>query len=108
GMAKSGVDLSKLSLEELNALSRDIESEIEARRAAEKERVLSQLRELAASLGMSLEELLKEERKKGHAPVQAKYRNPEDPSQTWSGRGKRPLWVVAALEAGKTLEDLAV
>ena len=35
-----------------------------------------------------------------------KYRNPDDPSQTWSGRGRRPRWVVQSLEAGRTLDDL--
>ena len=40
--------------------------------------------------------------------VAAKYRNPADASQTWAGRGKRPLWLNAALKAGKKLEDFAV
>ena len=35
-----------------------------------------------------------------------KYRNPDDPSQTWSGRGRRPRWVTQALEGGRTLDDL--
>jgi len=106
-MAKNGVDLSKLSLEELQALARDIETEIVTRRAAEKERVLNQMRELAASLGMTLEELLREERG-GGAAVAPKYRHPENPALTWSGRGKRPIWVNEALASGKTLDDLAV
>ena len=36
----------------------------------------------------------------------AKYRNPDDPSQTWSGRGRRPRWLTEALEAGRKLDDL--
>ena len=35
-----------------------------------------------------------------------KYSNPDDPSQTWSGRGRRPRWVTQALEAGRSLDDL--
>ena len=35
-----------------------------------------------------------------------KYSNPDDPSQKWSGRGRRPRWVTQALEAGRTLDDL--
>jgi DNA-binding protein H-NS len=109
-MAKNGIDLSKLSIEEMQALTRDIETEIVARRAADKERVLTQMRELAGSLGMTLEELLREERGGGGGGggVAPKYRNPENPALTWSGRGKRPLWINEALAAGKTLEDLAV
>ena len=40
--------------------------------------------------------------------VLPKYRNPLAPSQTWSGRGKRPRWVVAALETGQRLDDLKI
>jgi DNA-binding protein H-NS len=106
-MAKNGIDLSKLSIEELQGLGRDIEAEIVTRRAAEKERVLNQMRELAGSLGMTLEELLREERGGGGGTVAPKYRHPEMPGLTWSGRGKRPTWVNEALASGKTLDDLA-
>jgi DNA-binding protein H-NS len=105
-MAKNGIDLSKLSIEELQTLARDIETEIVTRRAAERERVLAQMRELAASLGTTPEELLREERG-GGAVVPPKYRHPDNPGLTWSGRGKRPTWVNEALAAGKTLDDLA-
>ena len=37
-----------------------------------------------------------------------KYQNPENPAETWSGKGKRPAWVAAALAAGKPLESLEV
>lgn len=37
-----------------------------------------------------------------------KYRNPADPSQTWAGRGKRPIWLTAALGDGKMLESFAI
>ena len=106
-MAKSGtVDLSKLSLEELQTLARDIETEIVSRREADRERVLSQMRELAASLGLTLEEVVKGERNRG--TILPKYRHPANPVLTWSGRGKRPAWVNEALAAGMSMDDLAV
>lgn len=37
-----------------------------------------------------------------------KYRNPENPAETWSGKGKRPTWVEAALAEGKSLESLEI
>jgi len=40
--------------------------------------------------------------------VLPKYSNPLAPSQTWSGRGKRPKWVIAALAAGQELEELKI
>ena len=40
------------------------------------------------------------------AAVLPRYRNPDDPSQTWNGRGRQPKWVAEALAGGKTLDDL--
>jgi DNA-binding protein H-NS len=40
--------------------------------------------------------------------VAAKFRNPENPSETWAGRGLRPRWLVAAIKGGKKLEDFAI
>ncbi|HYU30641.1 MAG TPA: H-NS histone family protein [Thermoanaerobaculia bacterium] len=107
-MAKANsIDLSKLSLEELEGLAREIETEITGRRQAEKERVLQQMRELAASIGTTPEDLFRRTGKVAEKVTAVKYRHPDDPSLTWAGRGKRPQWVVDALAAGKTLDDLA-
>ena len=108
-MAKgNSVDLSKLSIEDMEALAKEIEIEITTRRQAEKDRVLQQMRELAASIGATPESLFGKAGKPAAKEVAVKYRHPDDPSQTWTGRGKRPLWVVQALADGKTLADLAV
>jgi len=40
--------------------------------------------------------------------VLPKYRNPASPSETWSGRGKQPRWLVAELKAGRKLEEFAI
>lgn len=110
-MAKSNsVDLSKLSIEELQSLAQEIQTEIVARREAERDRVLQQMRELAGTLGMTLEEVVRAEKgqKGGPGSVPPKYRHPENPALTWTGRGKRPSWVTEWLNSGKTLEDAAI
>jgi DNA-binding protein H-NS len=40
--------------------------------------------------------------------VAPKYRNPENPAETWAGRGLKPRWLVAALKGGKKVEDFAI
>ena len=40
--------------------------------------------------------------------VAPKYRNPENPSETWAGRGLKPRWLTAAIKAGKKLEDFSI
>lgn len=44
----------------------------------------------------------------GRSVVAAKYRNPEKPEETWSGRGKMARWLREKLEAGGKLEDFLV
>lgn len=40
--------------------------------------------------------------------VLPKYQNPNEPSETWSGRGKQPRWLTAALKTGHTIEDFII
>jgi DNA-binding protein H-NS len=40
--------------------------------------------------------------------VAPKYRNPENPTETWAGRGLRPRWLAAAIKAGKKLDDFNI
>jgi DNA-binding protein H-NS len=37
-----------------------------------------------------------------------KFRNPQAPSETWSGRGKQPRWLVAAIKSGRKIEDFRI
>jgi DNA-binding protein H-NS len=63
-----------------------------------------ELEKLALQSGFSLEELVSTKPKKKSAP--ALYRNPDNKSQTWSGRRRKPNWLLSALESGKNLDDL--
>jgi DNA-binding protein H-NS len=40
--------------------------------------------------------------------VRPKYQNPDDPSQTWAGRGKKPRWLTKMLDAGMSIDDLRI
>ena len=40
--------------------------------------------------------------------VLPKFRNPDEPHQTWSGRGKRPLWITELLDAGRSIQDFQI
>jgi DNA-binding protein H-NS len=40
--------------------------------------------------------------------VAPKFRNPDRPSETWAGRGKRPRWVIAQLARGKRIDDFLI
>jgi DNA-binding protein H-NS len=43
-----------------------------------------------------------------YPPVSPKYCNPDQPSETWAGRGKRPRWLVKQLKSGRRVEDFRI
>ena len=62
----------------------------------------------ARNLGYSLAELVGTEMKTARASAPAKYRHPENPARSWSGRGRKPQWFMNALEACITAEYMAI
>ena len=102
------MDISNLSFTELVALKGDVENEIKRRESEEKSKAKKQIIELAKAYGLSVEEVLGKVGATVRKPVEAKYRHPENAELTWTGRGRKPVWVQELLAAGKTLEDLAI
>jgi DNA-binding protein H-NS len=43
-----------------------------------------------------------------YPPVPPKYRNPNQPSETWTGRGKQPRWLVDQLRSGRRIDDFRI
>lgn len=109
-MAELEIDLSNFSYQELQDLSEKLDQEMHRRRTEEKKHVRKQIKELAASVGMSPEEILgvNGPQKKAKTRAKPKYQHPENPELNWSGRGKRPKWVNQLLEQEKSLEDLEI
>jgi DNA-binding protein H-NS len=107
------IDLDRLSQQELDALIIAAEEQKKRLKREKITDVRRRILEIAKNEGYSIEELFGEIKlgKRTAAPgtgrtVAAKYRNPADPAQTWSGRGKRPRWYQAAVDAGKTDAEL--
>lgn len=101
-------DLEALSLGELKKLQKDVAKAISKFEDRQKAEARARVEALARDLGYSLAELVGPETKSSRAPAAAKYRHPENPALTWSGRGSKPQWFVEALEAVKTASDLAI
>jgi len=101
-------DLEALSLSELKKMQKDVAKAISTFEDRQKAEARAKVEALARDLGYSLAELVGTETKPSRAPATAKYRHPENPSLTWSGRGRKPQWFIEALAAGKTAEDLTI
>lgn len=100
------IDLDSMSKEELVALRKNVDKALASFEKRQREAALAAAQKAAQEHGFSLDEILgKKAAGKTSVP---KYRNPEDPSQTWTGRGRQPAWYKAAIEAGKSPEELAI
>jgi len=102
------IDLEKLSLKELKELRNQVEKAIASFEERRKAAAVAELEEQAKKLGFSLSELTGAANTRKRKPAAPKYANPDDPAQTWTGRGRRPRWVEAALAKGKSLDDLTI
>ena len=102
------IDLNALSLKELKDLQSQVAKAITSFEDRRKKEAIAELEEKAKEMGFSLAELTGVPAVRKRAPAVAKYANPEDPSDTWSGRGRKPRWFDAALKAGQKPEDLAI
>ena len=109
-------DLTKMQFEQLWQLYEELTKLLAEKVIMEKRELEDRLaklnrveivREVGSNLPLTLSMTNRVPRRK-YPKVLPKYRNPLSPSQTWSGRGKRPRWVVAALETGQRLDDLRI
>lgn len=123
-------DLGSKSLSELRKLQTAVQREIAKRQQKSKDAVLREIEKVVRSAGLSVAELLgtdaTEPKRRGRKPKalvakdssdvaapakrkgRAKFANPDDPSKKWTGKGRKPQWVVNHLANGKTLDDLRI
>lgn len=104
-------DISTLSLVELADLKKRIDVEIVHRKEVEKQNLRAEMLRMAAAAGLSLADVLGGAEKKGRKAVSAgvaQFRNPADAEQTWTGRGRKPQWVLDWLASGQSLDGLRI
>ena len=101
-------DLNSMSLKELKDLQAQVARAVASFEDRKRKQALAELEEKAREMGFSLAELTGTSAPRKRAPASAKYANPANKSDTWSGRGRKPRWFADALKAGKHPEDLAV
>jgi len=106
------IELESMSLDDLWSLHEKISAILSARIRAEKHELEKRLAvldggtDIISQSGASRSIQNGKERRK-YPRVLPKYRNPQT-SETWSGRGKRPLWLVAAMKSGHKIEEFRI
>lgn len=101
-------NIDKLSLKELLELDGRLKKQIVVAKEREKADVRQKMMALAEESGFSVGELFASGRGGKGGKVAIKYRNKDNPSETWTGRGRQPKWLAAALKKGSRLQDFAV
>ncbi|WP_170606022.1 H-NS histone family protein [Ruegeria arenilitoris] len=103
------INLEKKSRKELLELMIQVEKALKDAETRERKEALRAAEKAAAEYGFSLADLSSEQsRSTKGKKAKAKYRNPADPSQTWTGRGRKPQWIHDALKAGADISDLEI
>lgn len=99
-------DLDTMSLNDLRDLRNKVERAINTYVDRRKKEALAAVELAAREHGFNLAELTGVKNTRNR--IAAKYANPDDAEQTWSGRGRKPRWIQDYLESGRSLDDLQI
>jgi DNA-binding protein H-NS len=96
--------LKSMSIEKLVALKGQVEAMLSSKVSDQRRALESELSKLGRFQGGKSTSKVA----RGYGAVAPKYRNPDDPSETWAGRGLKPRWLAAAIKSGKRAEDFLI
>ena len=99
-------ELERMSVDDLWELHLEVGEALAVKFAAEKDVLEERLKQLNAK--PTFERQIANSERRRYPPVFPKFRNPDDPSETWAGRGKQPRWLAAQLKSGKKVDDFRI
>lgn len=103
----AGINVDKFSLKDLLDLEIRVKKAITAAKVREEDEFKADVKALAAKRGIDVSDVFGGGRGKG-GKVAVKYRNRDNPGETWTGRGRQPRWLTAALKKGSKIADFAL
>ena len=112
--AMKKIDLEAMPVDDLWSLHERISTILSARITAEKSElekrlaILNRGRQFIEGGNAPQSPIADGRARRKYPRVLPKYRNPEVPSETWSGRGKQPRWLAAAIKSGHKIEDFKI
>jgi DNA-binding protein H-NS len=103
-MEDMSMALKSMSIEKLVALKGQVEAMLSSKVVEQRRTLESELSKLGRfEGGKSTSKVAR-----GYGAVAPKYRNPENSTETWAGRGLKPRWLTAAIKSGKKAEDFLI
>lgn len=104
-------NFSHMPLHELAEFVQKAEKALAEKVKSERKNVILQIRELADSIGVTVtihEEGARTGSSRKGSKVPPKYKNPENPNQTWTGRGVTPVWLRNLINQGRRAEEFLI
>jgi DNA-binding protein H-NS len=96
--------LKSMAIDELWELHEQIAAKLARELTIKKARLEEQLHKIGSASNV----ITSVRRRRPYPKVLPKYRNPKNPAETWSGRGKQPRWLTAQLLSGKKANDFLI
>lgn len=103
----NAIDLDSLNVDELRAITENAQQLIAKKQHQRLYDAYVQFEKIAEDSNATIEEIL-EAGEKLEKKRSIKYRNTKNEEETWTGRGRKPTWLVEALAAGHDVEDFAI
>jgi DNA-binding protein H-NS len=102
-------DLQSLSANELQNIINNAEKALKNIQLSRRKEVIAEIKKLAESIDMGVDiyEIDKKPARKG-GKVAIKYRNPDNPENTWTGRGVMPRWLRDLLNSGRDRSEFEI
>src|ERR1700754_794159 len=99
-------DFTSMSSDQLWELYQEVSAKLADMILVEKAELEERLRKIQSTNNVIMLDRPRERRP--YPKVHAKYQNPKNPAETWSGRGKQPRWLAAELRAGEQLDNFLI
>ncbi|WP_336151778.1 H-NS histone family protein [Acinetobacter ursingii] len=111
-MQSNKIDIQDLTVEELQNLQQEAKQLIETKKEENITQAYEQILNIAELVGFTVPDLLawgqQRTKVKTRKPVLPRYMSKTNVNDTWTGRGKRPHWLVAEINKGAKLEDFLI
>ncbi|WP_310473477.1 H-NS histone family protein [Bradyrhizobium centrosematis] len=103
-LAMDTAHFNSLSLDELWMFHQQVTASLTQKLLVQK----AHLEERLHRIGLAENATRFDRKRRPYPPVRPKYRNPKNPSETWSGRGRLPRWLQPQLRGGRKLDDFLI
>lgn len=102
------MELSTMTMVQLRHLHDQLAQELKLRERHDLSQARDQIMAIAQQAGIPLKQLILDVPQRRTGKVAVRYRNPDNASEQWTGRGRQPVWVRNWVESGKAIELLRV